>query len=151
MSAYTIALATPADIADYVQEPGAVTSDSDKLAAALQEGKFSALIARSGDEAVALATFYSTYSTWTTVTGLNLDDLFVEPAHRAAGLGKRMLGRLGQLAQERGCERIEWMVHLWNDSAIAFYEQRLGAKPLNDLKREKLEGKEAISRLAALA
>lgn len=62
-----------------------------------------------------------------------------------------MLGRLGQLAQERGCERIEWMVHLWNDSAIAFYEQRLGAKPLNDLKREKLEGKEAISRLAALA
>jgi len=39
----------------------------------------------------------------------------------------------------------------WNKPAIAFYEQRLGAKPLSDLTKERLQGKAAIRRLAALA
>ena len=63
--------------------------------------------------------------------GLYLEDLFVKPEHRGAGIGEALLKRLAQLAVERGCGRFEWSVLDWNEHAIRFYE-RMGATVMPD-------------------
>jgi len=35
----------------------------------------------------------------------------VEEKYRAQGVGKLLLGHLGRVAEGKGCERVEWMVH----------------------------------------
>jgi hypothetical protein len=85
-----------------------------------------ALIAEVGGRAVGFALFFATFSTFLCKPGLYLEDLFVEPGHRGAGLGKALLQRLAAIAVERGCGRFEWRVLDWNEPSIRFYES-LGA------------------------
>ena len=84
-----------------------------------------------GAPVVGFALFFTNFSTFLGRPGLYLEDLFVQPAHRGAGIGKALLRHLGALAVERGCGRFEWSVLDWNASAIGFYE-RMGAKVLPD-------------------
>jgi diamine N-acetyltransferase len=84
-----------------------------------------------GGEAVGFALFFHNYSTFLTNFGLYLEDLYVRPDHRGQGLGFGLLQRVAQIAEERGCQRLDWAVLDWNEPAIAFYEQ-LGAEPLDD-------------------
>ena len=86
-----------------------------------------ALIAERGGRAVGFALFFTTFSTFLCKPGLYLEDLFVEPEHRGAGIGKALLRRLAALAVERRCGRFEWRVLDWNEPSIRFYES-LGAK-----------------------
>ncbi len=51
------------------------------------------------------------------------------PAARGRGIGKALFERLGAIARERDCARMEWSVLDWNEPAIRFYEA-LGAKPM---------------------
>jgi GNAT superfamily N-acetyltransferase len=85
-----------------------------------------ALVALAGGRAVGFALFFTTFSTFLCKPGLYLEDLFVEPAHRGAGIGKALLKRLAALAVERSCGRFEWRVLDWNAPSIRFYES-LGA------------------------
>lgn len=80
---------------------------------------------------VAFALFFTNFSTFLGKPGLYLEDLYVQPAHRGAGLGRALLAYLGALAVERGCGRFEWSVLDWNHNAIAFYE-KMGAAVLPD-------------------
>jgi GNAT superfamily N-acetyltransferase len=82
-------------------------------------------------EPAGFALFFTNFSTFLGRPGLYLEDLYVKPAHRGAGLGKALLEHLGALAVERGCGRFEWSVLDWNESAIAFYE-RMGATVMPD-------------------
>jgi len=77
------------------------------------------------------ALYFFNYSTFLARPGLYLEDLFVKPEHRGAGLGKALLLHLAKMARERGCGRMEWAVLDWNEPAIGFYEA-LGAKRLLD-------------------
>ena len=77
------------------------------------------------------ALYFFNYSTFLARPGLYLEDLFVKPEFRGAGLGKALLLHLAALAHERGCGRMEWAVLDWNEPAIGFYEA-LGAKRLLD-------------------
>lgn len=104
------------------------------------------LIAETGGEAVGFALFFTTFSTWLCRPGLWLEDLFVLPAHRAAGVGRALLERLAQLAIERGCARMEWVALDWNEPALGFYA-RLGARPLDDWVVLRIDG-DALSELA---
>ena len=81
-----------------------------------------AILAERGGRAVGFALFFTTFSTFLCKPGLYLEDLFVEPGHRGAGIGKALLGRLAALAVERGCGRFEWRVLDWNEPSIKFYE-----------------------------
>ena len=92
-----------------------------------------ALVAESAvdGELHAFALYFHNFSTFLAKPGLYLEDLYVKPAARGAGLGRMMLKRLAALAQERGCGRFEWSVLDWNSKAIAFYE-RMGAEVLPD-------------------
>ncbi|MCM5679459.1 GNAT family N-acetyltransferase [Schlegelella sp. S2-27] len=81
--------------------------------------------------AVGFALFFTNFSTFLCKPGLYLEDLFVLPAHRGAGVGKLLLKHLAALAVERGCGRFEWSVLDWNEPAIRFYEA-MGATVMPD-------------------
>jgi GNAT superfamily N-acetyltransferase len=82
-------------------------------------------------EVVAFALFFTNFSTFLAKPGLYLEDLYVKPAHRGAGLGRALLEHLGALAVARGYGRFEWSVLDWNEHAIRFYE-KMGATVMPD-------------------
>ena len=107
-----------------------------------------ALIARKTVDPVPAAGFALFFHNWSTFLGrpgLWLEDLFVRPGHRGAGVGRALLARLAALARERGCGRFEWAVLDWNAPAIRFYEG-LGATMLPDWRICRVTG-EALERL----
>jgi GNAT superfamily N-acetyltransferase len=90
-----------------------------------------AVVAEAGGVVVGFALFFTNFSTFLGRPGLYLEDLYVQPAHRSAGIGKALLQHLGALAVQRGCGRFEWSVLDWNANAINFY-QRMGATVMPD-------------------
>lgn len=96
---------------------------------------------------VGFALVYPTYSTFAGKPGLWLEDLFVLPEARGAGVGNALLARLAAMAVERGCVSLQWEVLDWNEPAIGFYKS-LGAEPLDEWTTFKLAG-DALTRLAA--
>ncbi len=104
------------------------------------------LVAEVDGAAAGFALFHHNYSTFLAQPGIWLEDLFVDPAFRGHGVGKRLLGRLAALAQERGCARIKWSVLDWNELAIGFYHS-IGAEPSEGWTDFRLSG----DALAALA
>lgn len=95
---------------------------------------------------VGFALFYPTYSTFLARAGMHLEDLFVVPSARGAGVGRALLRRLASLSLERGYGRLEWAVLDWNTPAIRFYES-LDAVPMSDWTTYRVTG----SALQALA
>jgi GNAT superfamily N-acetyltransferase len=96
---------------------------------------------------VGYAVWYFSYSTWQAKNGLYLEDLYVCPGHRGAGVGKRLLRHLARIAVETGCGRFEWSVLDWNEPAIRVYDA-IGAEPQKEWFRYRLSG-ETLARFAA--
>ena len=84
------------------------------------------VLAESGGVVVGFALFFTNFSTFLAKPGLYLEDLYVQPAFRGAGIGKALLSHLGALAVARDYGRFEWSVLDWNANAIRFYE-KMGA------------------------
>ena len=99
---------------------------------------------KSGGEVVAFALFFTNFSTFLAQPGLYLEDLYVKPEHRGAGLGEALLTRLGRIALERDYGRFEWSVLDWNVNAIRFYE-RMGATVMPEWRICRVTG-EALER-----
>lgn len=78
-----------------------------------------------------LPCFFHNFSTFKGQRGLYLEELFIEQEHRGKGYGKALLLHLVQIAVERKCRRMDWLVLDWNAPSIAFYKS-LGAIPLDD-------------------
>lgn len=87
-----------------------------------------ALIAEYDTIPVGFALFFKNFSTFLSLPGIYLEDLFVNPEYRGKGIGKKLLLELVKIAHERGYGRVEWSVLDWNKPAIQFYES-LGASP----------------------
>ena len=104
------------------------------------------VLAHVGVDVAGFALFFHNYSTFLGRRGLYLEDLFVLPAYRSRGVGRRLLSHLARLAVERKCGRMEWSVLDWNESAILFY-QCIGAVPMDDWTVYRLSG-DALDRLA---
>ena len=94
---------------------------------------------KSGGEVVAFALFFTNFSTFLAQPGLYLEDLYVKPEHRGAGIGKALLTKLAALALERNCGRFEWSVLDWNENAIRFYEG-MGASVMPEWRICRLSG-----------
>ncbi len=105
------------------------------------------LLAYLGDEPAGFALFFHNFSTFLGRPGLYLEDLFVRPGFRGAGVGRALLVHLARLARERGCGRLEWSVLDWNEPAKRFYES-LGAVPMEGWTVYRVSG-EALEELAA--
>ena len=84
------------------------------------------VVAEAAGVVVGFALFFTNFSTFLAKPGLYLEDLYVQPTFRGAGIGKALLSHLGALAVARGYGRFEWSVLDWNANAIRFYE-KMGA------------------------
>lgn len=104
-----------------------------------QKQKAEALLAFYADEAVGFALFFHNFSTFLGRAGLYLEDLYVAPAYRGRGYGKRILKALSSIACARGCGRLEWWCLDWNENSIGFYRS-LGAVPMSDWTVYRLAG-----------
>ena len=132
-------------LAEYEKELIRVTATEEILRSTLfgERAYAEAVIAYLDKEPAAFAVYFFSYSSFTGLPNLYLEDIFVCPDFRGSGVGKELLTFLAGLAGERGCGRMEWSVLNWNDAAIGFYE-KLGAQPVRDwtvfhLEKEKME------------
>lgn len=79
------------------------------------------------DSPIGFASYHFTYSTFLAQPSIWLDDIFVESTYRNQAIGTQLIEQLCQIAQHRGCGRIDWTVNINNDAGIRFY-QRMGAR-----------------------
>ena len=86
-------------------------------------------LAFEGDKPVGVRTWYWTYASFAARRGVYLEDLFVRPAFRGKGYGKKLLADLAKTAMAAGGARIEWSVLTWNKPSIDFYESIGARKP----------------------
>ncbi len=137
------------ELAEYEHAGDQVLGTPELLADALfgEHPAAEALIAKSGDAPAGFALFHATFSTWECRAGLWLEDLYVPPSHRRAGVGGSLLGALAAIAVQRGCARLEWNALDWNDPALRFYAG-IGAERLSEWELHRVSG-QALRRLAA--
>lgn len=152
MTDYRIRPATPADagvilrfireLADYEKALHEVAATEETVAASIfGEGSVShaAICETEAGEPAGSAIWFKTYSTWQARNGLYLEDLYVTPAHRGAGVGKMLLRHLARVAVAEGCGRFEWSVLDWNEPAIRVYDA-IGAEQQTEWIRYRLTG-----------
>ena len=128
-------------LAEYERLTHLCVGTEDDLRAAIwgPEPAAEVLIARRDGIPVGFALFFHTFSTFLARRGLWLEDLFVYPEHRGAGIGKALLRAVAAVARERGCGRFEWSVLDWNAPALRFYEG-LGATVMPDWRIVRVAG-----------
>ncbi|TIC86660.1 GNAT family N-acetyltransferase [Nocardioides sp. GY 10127] len=128
-------------LADYEKEPDAVETTEADLTAALfgpTPRVFGHVVEKDG-RIVAIAVWYLTFSTWTGVHGLYLEDLFVDEAERGHGYGKALLVALAAECVAQGYARFEWTVLDWNAPAIGFYRS-VGAVGMEEWTVQRVTG-----------
>ncbi len=139
------------ELAEYEKLSHEAVADEAGLAAQLfgEHPRAEVLIAEVDGAPAGFALFFHNFSTFVGKPGLYLEDLFVRPAFRGLGLGKRLMLRLAQIAVERDCGRFEWSVLDWNQPAIDFYRS-LGATGMDEWTVQRVAG-DALQALAAQA
>ena len=98
-----------------------------------------ALIAERDGKPAGFALWFYNFSTFRGGHGLYVEDVFVDPEYRGAGIGRAIFRFLAQRAISQGCARMDWDVLNWNAPAIRFY-RALGAYPLDGWTRQRLTG-----------
>ncbi len=86
---------------------------------------FRAILAEAEGAALGAAVYFPEFSTLRGRPGVYLQDLYLIPAARASGLGRRLLGAVVRDAAEWGAAYLRLAAHEGNEGALAFYE-RLG-------------------------
>jgi GNAT superfamily N-acetyltransferase len=71
---------------------------------------------------VGFAHYFFHGSTWSTLDRCYLEDLFVAPEARGAGIGRALIAAVTEAARERGCDRLYWHTHESNAPARRLYE-----------------------------
>jgi GNAT superfamily N-acetyltransferase len=62
-------------------------------------------------------------SCWTAGDYCYLQDLFVAPAARHAGVGRKLIEHVYALAAREGCARVYWLTHETNSVAMLLYDR----------------------------
>lgn len=138
------------ELADYEKALHEVAATQESIAASLfgeSSVSYAALCETQDGEPAGFAVWFKTYSTWQAKNGLYLEDLYVTPDHRGAGVGKMLLRYLARTALEEGCARFEWSVLDWNTPAIRVYDA-IGAEQKPEWLRYRLTG-EKLRQFAA--
>ena len=135
------------ELAEFEREPDAVHATEPMLQEALFGDRAAeAVIAEHDGQPAGFALFFHNFSTWTGRKGLYLEDLYVTPEARGAGVGTALLRHLAGLALDRGCGRFEWSVLDWNEPAIRFY-RAMGATGMDEWRVQRVAG-DALVKLA---
>jgi GNAT superfamily N-acetyltransferase len=121
------------DLAAHERAPDACHLTGEQLRQALF-GPTPALyghVAEQDGVVVGFALWFLNFSTWRGVHGIYLEDLYVRPAARGAGLGRALLAALAEECVRNGYARLEWVVLEWLAPTIEFYKS-LGATPMDE-------------------
>ncbi|MGO9320375.1 MAG: N-acetyltransferase family protein [Solirubrobacteraceae bacterium] len=139
------------ELAEYEHLEHEMRATEERLHDALFGGRpvAEALIAERGSQTAGYALFFPTFSSFLTTQGVWLEDLFVRPAHRGAGVGRALLAAVAAHVRESGGERLEWAALDWNELALGFY-RRVGAQTMNEWITHRLVGDE-LERLAGVS
>lgn len=123
-------LANLRGLAEIEGRPGAVRSTPHIIREALFGERATAccIIFEHRGRPIGHAWFFERVPTFSGQRVLCLEDIFIRPEHRGAGLGTAAMAQLASLARQRGCAGMLWEVKAGNDAAERFY-QRLGAEP----------------------
>jgi GNAT superfamily N-acetyltransferase len=137
------------ELADYERARQRVVGTPALLSSALfgDDPVAEAVIAELDGEPAGFALWFRTFSTWLCLPGLWLEDLYVPPEHRRAGVGRALLAHVARVAVDRGYGRVEWSALDWNTPALDLYAH-LGAERLEEWVVHRLEG-EALAWAAA--
>jgi GNAT superfamily N-acetyltransferase len=129
------------DLAVYEKLSHEVVSTPDDIRRALAGPKpiIEVFLAEISGKPVGFALFFQTFSTFVGRPGIYLEDLFVLPQYRRRGIAMALFQELFCVARKRDCGRVEWSVLDWNEPAIKFYTEKLGAKILRDWWRCRVE------------
>lgn len=80
---------------------------------------------------VGFSLYFYNFSTFQVKPGLYIEDVYIDEQYRGLGYGTEFFNHYINLAKEKNCGRVEWICLDWNTDAIAFYEQKLGATPMD--------------------
>jgi len=128
------------ELASYEKLSDEVAGDAEVLRRSLfEERTAEALLAELDGEAVGYAILCGTFSSFECKGGIWIEDIFVRPQSRKAGIGRALFARVAALAVERGFPRVEWAALDWNELALGFYD-RLGARRMDDWRMLRLDG-----------
>ena len=129
------------ELAEYERAPEQCHLTADQLHRALfrPDAALYGHVAELDGEVVGCALWFLNYSTWDGEHGIYLEDLYVRPTARGAGLGRALLTALAEECVARGYTRLQWWVLNWNEPAIGFYRS-LGATPMDDWTVYRLSG-----------
>ncbi|HEV7610357.1 MAG TPA: GNAT family N-acetyltransferase [Steroidobacteraceae bacterium] len=87
------------------------------------EEPMGAALAWDGPRAVGLVHHIRHRSCWTIGDYLYLQDLFVSPDARGAGVGRKLIEHVYGLARDQGCARVHWLTHETNTDAMLLYDR----------------------------
>jgi GNAT superfamily N-acetyltransferase len=111
------------------------------------KARFRTVLAERDGKALGFALFYPDFSTLRGKPGVLLQDIYVRPDARGLGLGRKLLARAMQEAQDWDAAFLTLMVDRSNDIAQAFYA-KLGFTGRGDYDLLILEGEGLNSLLA---
>lgn len=128
------------ELADYEKLSGDVTATEERLSAALfgEQPQAEVLLGLWQNEPAGFAVYFYQFSTFKAAPVMYLEDLFVKPEFRGRGIGQALFEKIREIAQAKGCCRMQWSVLDWNQPAIRFYE-RIGARRSTQWMRFELE------------
>ena len=137
------------ELAAFERAPEQCTLTADALSVALfgpDPALYGHVATGPDGEVVAFMLWFLNFSTWDGRHGVYLEDLYVRPELRGAGVGRRMLATLAGICVDRGYTRLQWAVLDWNP-ARTFYAA-VGGEATGEWVPYRLTG-EALAKLAA--
>ncbi len=137
-------------LADYEQLRDELHATESQIVDALfgEHPAAQALIAERDSQPAGYALFFPTFSSFMATRGIWLEDLFVLPEQRGAGVGRALLAAVAACVPDAG-GRLEWAALDWNELALGFY-RGIGARLMDEWTSLRLDG-QALARLAAEA
>ena len=129
------------ELADYEKLSHEVEASEQMLAEALfaPNPRVFCDIAECDGAPAGFALWFYTFSSFRGRHGVWLEDIFVRPQFRGAGLGKALLAHLARRCVAEKLGRFEWSVLDWNAPSIAFYEAQ-GATLMHEWKICRMTG-----------
>lgn len=110
------------DLAEYEQEPEAVSVDLATLTKDFQAGFFQAKLAVVDEEIAGMILYHTAYSTWKGRV-LYLEDFYIKEQFRRHKIGSALFDAFIAEGKEIGAQQLRWQVLDWNAQAIHFYKK----------------------------
>ncbi|CAI6014314.1 unnamed protein product [Clonostachys chloroleuca] len=91
-----------------------------------KDGLQALVVRQVGDGAekmVGIAHFFPELTPWSEKKIMMLNDLFVDPAIRGQGLGRKLIEAVADVARDTGCLRLQWLTKHDNVTARSLYDK----------------------------